>query len=257
MKKLLLLISVFIFTFSNAQQQDTICHAISGKKIFEFNYSLNEIIDREETENFEDFEIEINENEFLVLDLYDDCKCAKHWKFNKSRKITAFVREKVYTFDGEKRSISKTEAYVNESGDETLHFDGFRYEKIIVSKPLPIENNAKQQDTICHAVSGKIHFEFNYGTSEITNKHTSENFEDIVIDINENEFLVFDLYDDCECAKHWKFNKFREITLIMRNEKGMQLIDGYESGNESLELDGSIYKKIIVSKPLPIENNYR
>ena len=124
MKKLLLLISVFIFTFSNAQQQDTISHSIAGKINFEFDYYESKIINKVKTENFEDFEIEINENEFLVLDLYDDCKCAEEWNFNKVRSITGIFRN------------GSIDIVKYKSGDESLYFDGYELEKVIISKPL-------------------------------------------------------------------------------------------------------------------------
>jgi len=139
MKKLLLLISVFIFTFSNAQQQDTISHSIAGKIHFEFNYSLSKIIDKDSSENFEDTEIEIKENEILVLDLYDDCKCAKHLKFNKVRSITGIYRD------------GSLDIFTYESGNDVVYFNGSDLEKVIISKPLI--DNYKLQD-IVQCVSG-------------------------------------------------------------------------------------------------------
>ena len=68
-------------------------------------------------------------------------------------------------------------------------------------------SQALQQDTICHSVAGKFHFVFNYYESTIVNKDTSGFFKDTEIKINENEFLVFDLYDDCKCVKNQNFIK--------------------------------------------------
>ena len=112
------------FSYSQAQNQiDTICHSIAGKIHFEFDYSESEIIDKKTSVFFEDTEIEIKENEFLVLDLYDDCKCVKNNNFIKNRKIAVYFR------DGE------VKYYNNPSNDSTLYFDGTEIKKVIINKP--------------------------------------------------------------------------------------------------------------------------
>ena len=78
---------------------------------------------------FEDTEIAINENEFLVCDLYDDCKCVKNQNFIKERKIVVYFRN------------GKIESYENPSGNTTLHFDGSEIKKVIIKKPNLKEDN--------------------------------------------------------------------------------------------------------------------
>lgn len=102
---------------------DTICHAIAGKKHFEFNYSESVITDRNMTVFLEDTEIKIDTNEFLVLDLYDNCSCVETPNFIKQRNIIVYFR------DGEIKT------YKNNSEDSTLHFDGLKVRKIIIKKP--------------------------------------------------------------------------------------------------------------------------
>ena len=103
------------------------------------------------------------------------------------------------------------------------------------------------QDTISHAFAGKIHFEFDYYESKIINRDTSVFFENKEILINENEFLVVDLYDDCKCIKNQNFIKKRGIVVYFRNGE----IKYYENSSENtvLHFDGLEIKKVIIKKP--------
>ena len=124
MKKIKLTIAgLLIAGFSYSQAQDTICHSIAGKIHFEFNYYKSEIINRDTSVWFEDREILINKDEFLVVDLYDDCKCVKNQNFIKKRKIVVYFRN------------GGIETYQNPSGDQILHFDGIKIRKVIIKKP--------------------------------------------------------------------------------------------------------------------------
>ena len=102
-------------------------------------------------------------------------------------------------------------------------------------------------DTICHSFAGKIHFEFDYYKSKIINRDTSVFFKDTEIEINENEFLVFDLYDDCKCVINQNFIKERKIVVYFRNGE----IEYYENSSENtvLHFDGLKIKKVIIKKP--------
>ena len=102
---------------------DTICHSFAGKIHFVFNYYESTIIDKDTSVFFEDTEMVINENEFLVVDLYDNCGCVKNQNFIKERKIVVYFRN------------GKIESYKNSSGDQVLYFDGLKIEKVIIKKP--------------------------------------------------------------------------------------------------------------------------
>ena len=124
MKKIKLTIAGLLLAgFSYSQAQDTICHAIAGKKHFEFNYYESKITNKNVTVFLEDTEIKIDTNEYLVLDLYDNCKCVETQNFIKQRKIIVYFRN------------GKIKTYKNKSGDATLHFDGLKVKKIIIKKP--------------------------------------------------------------------------------------------------------------------------
>ena len=70
MKKIKLTIAGLLLAgFSYSQAQDTICHSIAGKIHFEFDYYESKIINKTESAFLKDFEIKLDTNEFLVLDL--------------------------------------------------------------------------------------------------------------------------------------------------------------------------------------------
>jgi hypothetical protein len=131
MKKIKL-ISILILLSSQLFSQnllDTICHSLAGKIHFEFDYFESKIINKTTNEFLEDTEINIDTNEFLVLDLYDNCKCVKTQNFIKERKIIVYFR------DGEIKT------YKNNSEDTVLHFDGSEIKKVIINKPKLREEN--------------------------------------------------------------------------------------------------------------------
>ena len=124
MKKIKLTVAGLLLAgFSYSQAQDTVCHAVAGKKHFEFNYYESKITNKNMTVFLEDTEIKIDTNEFLVLDLYDNCKCVETQNFIKQRKIVVYFRN------------GEIKTYKNNSEDSTLYFDGLEVKKIIIKKP--------------------------------------------------------------------------------------------------------------------------
>ena len=124
MKKIKLTIAgLMLCGLSYSQVQDTICHSFAGKIHFEFDYYESKIINRDTSVFLEDTEVKINENEFLVVDLYDNCRCVKNKNFIKERKIVVYFRN------------GEIKTYNNPSGDEILHFDGIEIKKVIIKKP--------------------------------------------------------------------------------------------------------------------------
>jgi len=124
MKKIKLTIAgLMIAGFSYSQAQDTICHSFAGKIHFEFDYYKSKIINRDTSVFLEDKSIKINKNQFLVVDLYDDCKCVIDQNFIKERKIVVYFRD------------GNIKTYKNSSKDQILHFDGLKIKKIIIKKP--------------------------------------------------------------------------------------------------------------------------
>jgi len=124
MKKIKLTIAGLLLAgFSYSQAQDTICHAVAGKIHFEFNYYESKIINKNATVFLEDTEIRIDTNQFLVLDLYDNCKCVETQNFIKQRKIIVYFRN------------GEIKTYKNKSGDATLYFNGLEVKKVIINKP--------------------------------------------------------------------------------------------------------------------------
>ena len=125
MKKIKLISILILFSSQISSQKvlDTICHSIAGKIHFEFDYYSSTIINKEKSKFLEDTEIKIDENQFLVLDLYDNCKCIKDTDFIKRRKLIVYFR------DGSIKS------YINDSRDSVVNFDGKKVKKVIIKKP--------------------------------------------------------------------------------------------------------------------------
>tara|TARA_R110001583_G_scaffold49176_3_gene154045 strand:+ start:643 stop:1053 length:411 start_codon:yes stop_codon:yes gene_type:complete len=124
MKKIKLTIAGLLLAgFSYSQAQDTICHSFAGKIHFEFDYYKSKIINRDTSVFLKDNEVKINENEFLVIDLYDNCGCVVNNNFIKQRKIVVYFRN------------GEIKTYKNPSGDDVLYFDGLEVEKVIIKKP--------------------------------------------------------------------------------------------------------------------------
>jgi len=124
MKKLKLIIASLLITILGySQAQDTICHSFAGKIHFEFDYYESKIINKDTTKSLEDRDILINKNQFLVVDLYDNCKCVVNQNFIKERKIIVYFRN------------GEIKTYKNNSEDVVLHFDGLDIEKVTIKKP--------------------------------------------------------------------------------------------------------------------------
>ena len=124
MKKIKLTIAGLLLAgLSYSQAQDTICHSFAGKIHFEFDYYESKIINRDTSVFLKDNEVKINENEFLVVDLYDNCGCIVNNNFIKERKIVVYFRN------------GEIKIYENPSGDQVLHFDGLEVKKVIIKKP--------------------------------------------------------------------------------------------------------------------------
>ena len=124
MKKIKLTIAGLLLAgLSYSQAQDTICHSFAGKIHFEFDYYESKIINRDTSVFLKDNEVKINKNEFLVVDLYDNCGCVVNNNFIKERKIVVYFRN------------GEIKTYKNPSGDDVLYFDGLEIKKVIIKKP--------------------------------------------------------------------------------------------------------------------------
>lgn len=102
-------------------------------------------------------------------------------------------------------------------------------------------------DTICHMVAGKIHFEFDYYNSKITNETKNIVFKDITININKYQYLVLDLYDACKCVELKNLVKKRKLIIHYNNGKIEEYT--YNSLDKTLGFDGKEINKIVIKKP--------
>ena len=123
MKKIKLTIaSLLIAGFSYSQAKDTICSMVAGNIHFEFNYYTSKIITK--ISPVKSVALRIKNNEVLVLDLYDNCKCINYNISEKVKNITTI------NFLG----LQKTTT-IN-SSDTTLLFNGNKIKKVIIKQTI-------------------------------------------------------------------------------------------------------------------------
>jgi hypothetical protein len=123
MKKIKLTIAgLLIAGFSYSQAKDTVCSMVAGNIHFKFNYYTNEII--QDIQPVKNVKIKIKNNQVLVLDLYDNCKCIEYNISEKVKNITTI------NFLG----LQKTTT-IN-SSDTTLLFNGNKIKKVIIKQPI-------------------------------------------------------------------------------------------------------------------------
>ena len=110
---------------------------------------------------------------------------------------------------------------------------------------------SQAQDTICYMVAGKQIIEFDYYESKLIKRNISSSIEDVEFKLNTKDFLVLDLYDNCECVKEKNFHKKRNITVYYKNGN-----IGYyanKSGDDILYFDGLKIDKVEIKKPKLLE----
>ena len=123
MKKIKLTIaSLLIAGFSYSQAKDTICSMVAGNIYFKFNYYTSKII--QDKRPVQSVELKLKNNQTLILDLYDNCKCIKYNIDNKQKDITTV------NLLGLQKTIT-----VN-SSDTTLLFNGNKIKKVIIKQPI-------------------------------------------------------------------------------------------------------------------------
>ena len=105
---------------------------------------------------------------------------------------------------------------------------------------------SQAKDTICSMVAGNIHFEFNYYTSKINTAISP--VKSVKLRIKNNEVLVLDLYDDCDCVEYHIDNKQKDITTV--NFLGLQKTTTVNSSDTTLLFNGNKIKKVIIKQPI-------
>jgi hypothetical protein len=105
---------------------------------------------------------------------------------------------------------------------------------------------SQAKDTICSMVAGNIHFEFNYYTSRINTVVSP--VKSVTLRIKNNEILVLDLYDDCDCVEYYIDNKQKDITTV--NFLGLQKTTTVNSSDTTLLFNGNKIKKVIIKQPI-------
>ena len=106
-------------------------------------------------------------------------------------------------------------------------------------------NSFSQTDTLAQSISGKEKFEFNYYNSKIKKITSPKNYQDYKFKLKKDEFLFLDLFDGE--SQDTLYLMYRNITVYYRDSYVEKLY--FNSNENTLEIDGSLVKKVIVHKP--------
>ena len=116
---------------------------------------------------------------------------------------------------------------------------------ITIGALLLAMNCFSQTDTLAQSISGKERFEFNYYNSKVKKVISPKNYQDYKIKLKKNEFLYLDLFD--EERQDSLYLMYRDVTIYYRNSYIEKIY--VNSGDNTLCIDGSYVKKLIVHKP--------
>ena len=112
-------------------------------------------------------------------------------------------------------------------------------------------NSYAQTDTLAYSISGKQKFEFDYYTSEVKDVVRLEKYQDFRFKLKKKEFLFLDLLDDIE--RDTLYLLYRDVTVYYRDGYVEKLY--FSSGDNTITVDGSLVKKVIVHKPEKISES--
>ena len=106
-------------------------------------------------------------------------------------------------------------------------------------------NSFSQTDTLAFSVSGKEKYEFDYYSSEIVKATEPENYKDFKFKLKKDEILYIDLFDSVE--RDTLYIMYRDVTIYYRDGYVQKLY--FNSGDNTLTIDGNLVRKVIVHKP--------
>ena len=112
-------------------------------------------------------------------------------------------------------------------------------------------NSYAQTDTLAYSVSGKNMYEFDYYTSEAIDIIKPKEYQDFKFKVKKNEILYIDLFDDTE--RDTLYLLYRDVTAYYRNGYVEKLY--FSSDDNTITVDGSLVKKVIVHKPEKISES--
>ena len=116
---------------------------------------------------------------------------------------------------------------------------------ITIGALLLAMNSFSQTDTLTFSISGKERFEFDYYSSKVKNIFESKKYKDFKFKLRKNEIIYIDLFDDIE--RDTLYLLYRDVTVYYRDGYVEKLY--FSSNDNTITVDGSLVKKIIVHKP--------
>ena len=106
-------------------------------------------------------------------------------------------------------------------------------------------NCFSQTDTLAYRIVGKGKYEFNYYNKELKDVVKPKSYKDFEFKLRDSEFLYIDLFDYMEPDTLYLL--YRAVTAYYRDGEVENLY--FKSNKNTLWIDGSLVKKVIVHKP--------
>tara|TARA_R100001530_G_scaffold70250_1_gene49768 strand:+ start:142 stop:516 length:375 start_codon:yes stop_codon:yes gene_type:complete len=106
-------------------------------------------------------------------------------------------------------------------------------------------NCFSQTDTLAYRIVSKGKHEFNYHSKELKATVKPKSYKDFEFKLRDSEFLYIDLFDYMEPDTLYLL--YRAVTAYYRDGEVENLY--FKSNKNTLWIDGSLVKKVIVHKP--------
>ena len=116
---------------------------------------------------------------------------------------------------------------------------------ITIGALLLAMNCFSQTDTLVYSVSGKEKYEFDYYASKVINETKLKSYQNFKFKLKKDEFLYLDLFDNIE--RDTLYLLYRDVTVYYRDGYVENLY--FSSDDNTLSIDGTLVKKVIVHKP--------
>ena len=116
---------------------------------------------------------------------------------------------------------------------------------ITIGALLLAMNCFSQTDTLAYRIVGKEKYEFDYYNKELKDITIFKKYQDFEFKLKKDEFLYIDLFDYMKSDTLYLL--YRNVTVCYRDSYIDKLY--FKSNKNTLWIDGSLVKKVIVHKP--------
>ena len=106
-------------------------------------------------------------------------------------------------------------------------------------------NSFGQADTLSYSISGKEKYEFDYRTSKVIKADKTKKYQNFKFKLKNSDILLIDLFDYIKSDTLYLL--YRYVTVYYRSGYIEKLY--FNSNDNTLTIDGSLVKKVIIHKP--------